>query len=176
MHRKIRPENFRVEERVALPVEPSGPYTLYWVRKWERTTLEIQAELAARLRAPQRAVIFPAPKDRWAIAVQVAAIWGQGPERMRGAGFEAVRMAMCAVLPDRRTFEGTASRSRCGRRPGGRARDFPRPPRSCPQRALPVASMIRGSAPGAQRWGSSDGRCSGASPRTSSEWCSWPRW
>jgi len=77
---------------VALPLQPGGPYTLYRVRKRERTTLEVQAELAARLGLPQRAVIFPALKDRDAIAVQVATVRGRGPARVRGRGFEAVRI------------------------------------------------------------------------------------
>lgn len=75
-----------------LPLRPGGPYVLYRVRKRERTTLEVQAELAARLGVPQRAVIFPALKDREAIAVQMAAVRGRGPDRIQGRGFEAVRI------------------------------------------------------------------------------------
>ena len=106
MRWKIRPEDFRVEERVALSIEPSGPYTLYRVRKWGRTTLEVQAELAARLGVSQRAVIFPALKDRWAIAVQIAAIRGQGPERIRGPGFEAVRIGYASRPPRPQDLRG----------------------------------------------------------------------
>lgn len=75
-----------------IPLRPGGPYTLYRVRKWGRTTLEVQAELAARLGVPQRAVIFPALKDRMALAVQMAGVRGRGPDRLRGPGFEAVRV------------------------------------------------------------------------------------
>lgn len=89
---KVRPEDFLVEEIVELPLRPGGPYVLYRVRKQERTTLEVQAELAARLGVPQRAVIFPALKDREAIAVQTAAVRGRGPARIRGRGFEAIRI------------------------------------------------------------------------------------
>lgn len=75
-----------------LPLRSRGPYALYRVCKRERTTLEVQAELAARLGVPQRAVTFPALKDREAIAVQMAAVRGRGPARIRGRGFEAVRV------------------------------------------------------------------------------------
>jgi len=89
---KVRPEDFLVEEIVELPLRPGGPYVLYRVRKRERTTLEVQAELAARLGVPQRAVVFPALKDREAIAIQTVAVRGRGPARLRGRGFEAVRI------------------------------------------------------------------------------------
>lgn len=92
MRWKVRPEDFLVEEIVELPLRPGGPYVLYRVRKRERTTLEVQAELAARLGVPQRAVVFPALKDREAIAIQTAAVRGRGPARLRGRGFEAVRI------------------------------------------------------------------------------------
>ncbi|WP_376792744.1 tRNA pseudouridine(13) synthase TruD [Thermoflexus sp.] len=92
MRWKVRPEDFQVEEMIELPLQPGGPYTLYQVRKRGRTTLEVQAELAARLGVPQRAVIFPALKDRDALAVQMAAVRGPGPARVQGEGFEAVRV------------------------------------------------------------------------------------
>lgn len=92
MRWKVRPEDFLVEEIVELPLRPGGPYVLYRVRKRERTTLEVQAELAARLGVPQRAVVFPALKDREAIAIQTVAVRGRGPARLRGRGFEAVRI------------------------------------------------------------------------------------
>lgn len=92
MRWKVRPEDFLVEEIVELLLRPGGPYVLYRVRKRERTTLEVQAELAARLGVPQRAVVFPALKDREAIAIQTAAVRGRGPARIRGRGFEAVRI------------------------------------------------------------------------------------
>lgn len=92
MRWKVRPEDFQVEELVDLPLRPGSPYVLYRVRKQGRTTLEVQAELAARLGVPQRAVIFPALKDREAVAVQMAAVRGRGPDRIQGHGFEAVRI------------------------------------------------------------------------------------
>ncbi len=92
MRWKARPEDFQVEELVDLPLRPGGPYVLYRVRKQGRTTLEVQAELAARLGVPQRAVIFPALKDREAVAVQMATVRGRGPNRVQGRGFEAVRI------------------------------------------------------------------------------------
>ncbi len=92
MRWKARPEDFQVEEIIRLPIRPGGPYTVYRVRKWGRTTLEVQAELAARLGVPQRAVLFPALKDRDAVAVQMATLQGRGPERIQGEGFEAIRI------------------------------------------------------------------------------------
>ena len=84
MRWKVHPEDFVVEELIEIPLRSGGPYTPYRVRKWGRTTLEVQAELAARLGVPQRAVVFPALKDRMALAVQMAGV--------RGPGFEAVRV------------------------------------------------------------------------------------
>lgn len=85
------PEDFAVEEMVRLP-RGEGPYTLYRVRKRGCTTLEVQAELAQALGRPLSAVHFPALKDRQAVAVQYAAVWGEGPETLEGARWSARRV------------------------------------------------------------------------------------
>lgn len=95
MRLKTLPQDFIVEERIALP-QGEGPYTLYRVRKTGVTTLEVQAALAQRLGLPRRAVAFPGMKDKQAVAVQWASAKGEGPERLQGRGWEALRWGRAA--------------------------------------------------------------------------------
>lgn len=92
MRTRVVAEDFYVEEQIALPPSPGGPFTLYRVRKRNLTTLEVQARLAHALRRPPSALTFPALKDRQAIAVQYATLRGDGPARLEGAGFTAERV------------------------------------------------------------------------------------
>ncbi len=93
MRYKVRPADFRVEEQVRLPPDDRGPFAVYRVRKWGVTTPTVRARLAARLGVPQRAVAFPALKDKVAVAVQHATVRGGGPRRVTGPGFAAERVA-----------------------------------------------------------------------------------
>lgn len=112
MRWKVRPEDFQVEELCELPLQAGGPYTVYQVRKWGRTTLEVQAELARQLGVPQRAVSFPALKDRDALAIQTATVRGRGPERIRGSGFEAIRLGEAGRPLQPRDLRGNRFRVR----------------------------------------------------------------
>ncbi len=95
MRLKVIPEDFLVEEQVRFP--PSGgPHALYRVQKREATTLEVQARLARALRLPLSAIVFPALKDRDAVAVQYATVRGPGPKRLIGPGFTAERVGQVA--------------------------------------------------------------------------------
>ncbi|MCS7178438.1 MAG: tRNA pseudouridine(13) synthase TruD [Anaerolineae bacterium] len=89
------PEDFQVAEEVRFPPD-GGPYALYRVWKRGATTLEVQARLARALRLPLSAVVFPALKDRNAVAVQYATVRGQGPERLSGPGFTAEQVGWVA--------------------------------------------------------------------------------
>jgi len=92
MRFKVRPGDFLVEERIRLPRSAEGRYTLYRVRKWGRTTLQVQTAMAAALAVPPSALTFPALKDRNAVAIQFASLQGAGPSELRGEGFVAQRV------------------------------------------------------------------------------------
>jgi tRNA pseudouridine13 synthase len=89
MQWKVRPEDFDVEEQVRLSLMPSGDFAIYRVRKRGLTTLGVQAQMARAIGIPQSDVIFPALKDKHAIAVQHAAVRGTGPLQLAGNGFRA---------------------------------------------------------------------------------------
>ena len=89
MRYKVQPEDFVVEERIHLRLTPGGDFAVYRVRKRGVTTLSVQAQMARALGVPQSNIVFPALKDKDAIAVQHAAVRGTGPERVTGKGFTA---------------------------------------------------------------------------------------
>jgi tRNA pseudouridine13 synthase len=72
-----------------LPLAPEGRFAIYRVRKRSVTTLSVQAQMARILGVPHSDVVFPALKDKEAVAVQHAAVRGAGPARLAGKGFEA---------------------------------------------------------------------------------------
>jgi tRNA pseudouridine13 synthase len=86
---KVRPEDFVVEERVRLHLVPAGDFAIYRMRKRGVTTLSVQAQIARALGVSQADVVFPALKDKEAVAVQHVAVRATGPERLAGKGFEA---------------------------------------------------------------------------------------
>jgi len=87
MRYKVQPEDFIVEERIRLPLAPRGRFAIYRVHKRGVTTLSVQAQMARTLKVPQSAIVFPALKDKDAIAVQHVAVRGTGPGRLMGDGF-----------------------------------------------------------------------------------------
>ena len=101
MRYKVQPEDFTVEERLRLPCVPRGGFAVYRVHKRGVTTLSVRTQMARTLGVPESAVIFPALKDKEAVAVQHAAVRtagsGQsnlsltvgGPEEIVGGGFMA---------------------------------------------------------------------------------------
>jgi tRNA pseudouridine13 synthase len=89
MRYKVQPDDFIVEERIRLPRASEGPFAIYRVRKRGVTTLSVQAQMARALRVVQSDVVFPALKDKGAVAVQHATVRGTGPARLTGDGFEA---------------------------------------------------------------------------------------
>lgn len=92
MRYAVLPADFRVEELLRRPRRQAGPYALYVVHKVGRTTLEVQVALARALGCAPSAVHFPALKDRQAVAVQYAAVRGEGPEEVHGRGWWARRV------------------------------------------------------------------------------------
>ena len=89
MRYKVQPEDFVVEEQIQLSLASRGDFAIYCVRKRDVTTLRVRAQVARTLGVPQSAVVFPALKDKDAVAVQHAAVRGTGPTRLAGDGFEA---------------------------------------------------------------------------------------
>jgi tRNA pseudouridine13 synthase len=89
MRYKVQPEDFVVEERIHLRFTPDGEFGVYRVRKRGVTTLSVQAQMARELGVAQSDVVFPALKDKDAVAVQHAAVRGIGPARVSGKGFSA---------------------------------------------------------------------------------------
>ena len=104
MRTKVRPEDFVVEEKLAwAPAERAGgPFTLYRVHKRATTTLAVQAEMAQRLGLRHADVVFPALKDKEAVATQHATVRGSGPAHVNGTGFSALRLGSCPrpLTPD----------------------------------------------------------------------------
>ncbi|MBC7092647.1 tRNA pseudouridine(13) synthase TruD [Candidatus Bipolaricaulota bacterium] len=93
MRFKHVPEDFQVEELLAIRPAPRGTYPVYRVEKRGLPTLAVHDRLAARFGIPPGAVRFPALKDKDAVAVQYctvdapsASAWVSGP------GFTARRV------------------------------------------------------------------------------------
>lgn len=89
---KVVPGDFCVEEQADLALVARGPWAVYRVRKVGLTTLEVQARLASRLNLPARQVVFPALKDKEAIAVQFAALPAECPAVIEEERFRAERV------------------------------------------------------------------------------------
>lgn len=81
-----------VTERAALRLSPRGLWGVYRVRKVGCTTLAVQTRLAAQLNLPRQRVVFPALKDKEAVAIQFATLPASAPEILAGSGFEAQRI------------------------------------------------------------------------------------
>ncbi|MGC9395986.1 MAG: tRNA pseudouridine(13) synthase TruD [Anaerolineae bacterium] len=92
MRIKRVPEDFRVEEEIALPGSERGAYAYYRVEKRNLTTLKVRDRLAARLKVTPSALVFPALKDASAEAVQYASVRKRGPDRVKDRGFTAQRV------------------------------------------------------------------------------------
>ena len=67
---KTIPEDFRVEERLSVQPKARGPYALYRVEKRNITTLEAAQILSQVLKVKPSAIVFPALKDKVAVAIQ----------------------------------------------------------------------------------------------------------
>ena len=92
MRIKVLPKDFVVKEVLAVSLADGGRYTVYRAQKRAMTTLQLQARLAAALRLPRSAVVFPALKDRQAVAVQFCTVRGVGPPHVEGREFVAKRV------------------------------------------------------------------------------------
>lgn len=89
MRYKVIPEDFVVESLLERPPASHGRYSVYRVQKRGVTTLHVQRHLAARLGVRHSAVVFPALKDKDAVAIQYACVRGPGPARLDGPGYTA---------------------------------------------------------------------------------------
>lgn len=86
---KLTPEDFVVEEELRALPGTSGDFAIYRVTKRMLTTPDLQARLAAALGVPPRSVVFPALKDRRAVATQHFSVRGRWPDTLSGEGFSA---------------------------------------------------------------------------------------
>ncbi len=91
MRIKHLPEDFQVEEDVALP-EGQGAYAYYRIEKSGVPTLAVRDEMAGLLKVTPSALIFPAIKDTAVLTTQYASVRKQGPEEIAGKGFVAHRV------------------------------------------------------------------------------------
>jgi tRNA pseudouridine13 synthase len=89
MRYKVQPEDFVVEERIHLRFTPDGEFGVYRVRKRGVTTLSVQAQMARELGVAQSDIVFPALKDKDAVAAQHMAVRATGPMKVSGKGFSA---------------------------------------------------------------------------------------
>jgi len=89
---KVVPGDFLVEEQAHLALVAFGPWAAYRVRKVGLTTLEVQTLLASMLKLSRQQVIFPALKDKDAVAVQFAALPTGLAGVIEGKGFRAQRI------------------------------------------------------------------------------------
>ncbi len=89
MRLKQIPEDFQVEELIELPLTEEGAYTYYRIRKVGIATLAVQNDLAERLKVTPSGLVFPALKDRHAVAVQYVSVRKRGPETVKGEGYIA---------------------------------------------------------------------------------------
>ncbi len=92
MRIKVIPDDFQVEEKIDLALLERGPWAVYRLRKEGLTTLEVQTRLATRFGLGRNQVVFPALKDRDAIAVQYATLPPGLSELVDGSGFSAQRL------------------------------------------------------------------------------------
>ncbi len=92
MRIKVVPGDFVVEERADLQLAPAGPWAVYRVRKVGLATLEVQTRLAAMLKLSRQQVVFPALKDKEAVAIQYATLPAGYAEAIEGQHFQAQRV------------------------------------------------------------------------------------
>lgn len=89
MRIQAAPQDFIVEEQINLALVPRGPWAVYRVRKVGLTTLDVQTRLASALNLSRRQVVFPALKDKEAVAMQYVALPAGRPTTIEGRGFRA---------------------------------------------------------------------------------------
>ena len=74
MRLKALPEDFLVEEKIHLPLDPAGKHSIFRIRKRDTTTLQVQESLALLLHVGKEQITFPALKDKDAIATQFVSV------------------------------------------------------------------------------------------------------
>jgi tRNA pseudouridine13 synthase len=96
MKLKVRPEDFRVEEKLRLRLKRAGPYSIYRLEKRLWNTLDVVSHLEHRhgLRRIGRAGL----KDRYALSVQFLSIPGRGPKAITEKNY-SLRLAGMADKP-----------------------------------------------------------------------------
>jgi len=96
MKLKARPEDFRVEEQLALRLKPAGAHSVYRLEKRFWNTLDVITHLEQRhgLRQLSRAGL----KDRYSLSVQYLSLPGRGPRQIIEKNY-SLRLAGMADEP-----------------------------------------------------------------------------
>jgi tRNA pseudouridine13 synthase len=95
MRIKVTPDDFVVEEHIGLQLAAAGPWAIYRLRKSGLTTLQARERIAAQLKLANQRVVFPALKDKEAVATQFFAIPAGYPPTVSGERFDAERVGFC---------------------------------------------------------------------------------
>jgi tRNA pseudouridine13 synthase len=95
---KRKPEDFIVEEVMALHPQPTGDYLIVRMTKRERNTEEVAQLLAERLRIRRRDVGYAGAKDRNAVATQHFSLKGVKEERLAKLNIPGVTIAVLGHL------------------------------------------------------------------------------
>lgn len=103
MKLRQRPEDFRVRERLEIPLVPEGAFGLYLLSKRGVTTSAVAGEVAQRLKLPARDVGLGGLKDAHAEARQHVTIPGPPRGALQGRGWrlEPVGRVASALQPGR---------------------------------------------------------------------------
>ncbi len=67
---RVKPEDFQVEERLSFEPTDVGEHLLLQIRKVNRTTREVQKQLASQFRVPLHSVGYAGLKDKRSVATQ----------------------------------------------------------------------------------------------------------
>ncbi len=91
MRIKLKPSDFKVEERILFPGD-QGSYAYYKVEKLSVSTTAVRDEMAAQLNVTPSALVFPALKDAAAVTIQYASVRKKGSSSLKGKGYTAERV------------------------------------------------------------------------------------
>ncbi|MEE9169280.1 MAG: tRNA pseudouridine(13) synthase TruD [bacterium] len=89
---KFIPEDFVVEERVNLPIQGRGEFSLYLVHKQNLTTDNAMKQLSRWMKRPLRDLSHAGMKDRHGLTTQYITVHGDGPQHIETEHFRARRI------------------------------------------------------------------------------------
>ncbi len=92
MKLKCIPEDFVVEERINTPIQASGDFAIYKVKKINLTTDSLVNQLGQWINKPIKSFSFAGMKDRHGITTQHISLKGDGPDQIETDQFSAQRI------------------------------------------------------------------------------------